>query len=70
MVHSTKHNRKEENIKLLKFLLDKIENDKSLEDIRLGQLISWGLSETQYPLFYIESSDLQSFIEKSLTPKD
>lgn len=56
-----KHNRKEENIQLLIYLLNKVQTDPSLDDMRLGQLLLNCVDESL--LYHIESVDLQNRIE-------
>lgn len=56
-----KHNRKEENIALLEYLLTEFQTNPNLEDIRLGQLIVNSVPPTR--LFMMESSELQERIQ-------
>ena len=63
-----KHNRKKENIELLKYLLKEFQTNPSLEDVRLSQLIVNSIPSTDNltRLFMIESNDLKENIELSL----
>lgn len=58
------HNRKEENIALLEYLLTEFRNNPDLDDIRLGQLIVNSINPTY--LFMIESDELKENIESFL----
>lgn len=68
MEQPKKHNRKEENIALLEYLLKEFQTNPSLEDVRLGQLIVNSIPSTDNltRLFMIESNDLKENIELSL----
>lgn len=55
------HNRKEENIALLEYLLNEFQTNPNLEDIRLGQLIVNSINPTK--LFMMESDKLKENIE-------
>ena len=63
-----KHNRKEENIALLEYLLKEFQTNPHLEDVRLGQLIvnSIPLPNDLSRLYMIESDELKDNIELSL----
>ena len=68
MEQPKKHNRKEESIALLEYLLKEFQTNPHLEDIRLGQLIvnSIPLPDDLSRLYMIESDELQDNIELSL----
>ena len=68
MEQPKKHNRKEENIALLEYLLKEFQTNSSLEDVRLGQLIvsSIPLTNNLTKLFMMESDDLKENIKISL----
>ena len=62
------HNRKEENITLLEYLLTEFQTNPHLEDVRLGQLIVNAIPapDDLTRLFMIESDELKENIELSL----
>ena len=68
MEQPKKHNRKEESIALLEYLLKEFQTNPHLEDVRLGQLIvnSIPLPNDLSRLDMIESDELKDNIELSL----
>ena len=68
MEQPKKHNRKEESIALLEYLLKEFQTNPHLEDVRLGQLIvnSIPLPDDLSRLYMIESDELKDNIELSL----
>ena len=68
MEQPKKHNRKEENIALLEYLLKEFQTNPYLEDVRLGQIIvnSIPSPDNLTRLFMIESDELKENIELSL----
>ena len=68
MTLQRQHNRKEEAIALLEYLLEEYKTNPHLEDVRLGQLIvnSIPLPDDLTRLFMIESDELKENIELSL----
>ena len=68
MEQPKKHNRKEESIALLEYLLKEFQTNSSLEDVRLGQLIVSSIPspDNLTRLFMIESDELKENIELSL----
>lgn len=58
-------NRKEENINLLRFLIEQYETKPELADIRLGQLLL-NVVPSESLLYHLEAKDIQERVEKSL----
>lgn len=68
MCSHQQHNRKEEAIALLEYLLEEYKTNPHLEDVRLGQLIvnAVPLPNDLTRLFMIESDELRGNIELSV----